>query len=212
MTTLVLVDDHKLFAQGVARLLESDSEFSVLAVLDNGKALLHLLESQSPDVVLMDLNMPQMDGLETMRQMRAAGYKSKIIVLSMYAEEEMIKRCQEAGIDGYLLKDAEPDELIYTIKEVVSGEYQLHFSHIVRQAELPIYSEASKHFVNKFKLTKREFEIIGLVKEGLTNQEMADKLFLSVHTIQTHRKNILAKMQVNNTAELIGLFVESLKA
>ena len=94
----------------------------------------------------------------------------------------------------------------------MSGEYQLHFSHIVRQAELPIYSEGSRHFVNKFKLTKREFEIIGLVKEGLTNQEMADKLFLSVHTIQTHRKNILAKMQVNNTAELIGLFVESLKA
>lgn len=202
MIRIVLADDHKLFAEGVARIIAADREIVIEGVFDNGADLLQHLSKARADLALVDLNMPRMDGFEVIRRLRQVQPDCKVVVLSMYAEEEIFRRCEEAGIDGYLLKDAEPDELLYTIREVHEGRYLLNFNHIVRQTQPADFND---EYIRKYKLSKREVEIIHLLQQGLTNQEVAERIFLSVYTVQTHRRNIIEKLKVKNSAELMNL-------
>lgn len=198
----IIADDHKLFAQGLANILEQSKEIEMKAIVHNGKALVQELRTEPTDLALIDLNMPELDGIGAIKQIQALSLKTKLIILSTYADEKLVEEAQNLKVDAYLLKDAEPEELLYTIKEVMENRYEFNLNHILRQTEPP--ESFSDDFQKKYKLSKREIEIIHLLKKGLTNQEIADKIFLSVLTIQTHRKNIIHKLEVNNSAGLIA--------
>ncbi|MBS9524367.1 response regulator transcription factor [Litoribacter ruber] len=203
MIRIVLADDHKMFAKGIAGLLEKDEEIQVDGIFQNGLEVLnHLKEYRpQPHMVLTDLNMPGMDGMNLIKNIRKTCQRCKIIVLSMYDDEEIFKACVKEGIDAYILKDADPDELVYTIYEVVENRHILHYPNVLKQASEEIYLDVYKE---KFKLSRRETEILKfIVVEGLANKDIADKLCLSVHTIEAHRKKIHQKLEVNNATELI---------
>lgn len=205
MIDVVIVDDHKLFAQGLANILEEDEELHVKAIFNDGRSLVDYLKNNNAHIALIDLNMPHFDGKNTILHLKANNIQTKRIVLSMYAEESLLKECFEIGIDAYLMKDVEPDSLIQTIKEVNSGEYQFDVSSISKANVNYLFKD---DFINKYKLSKRELEIVNLIVGGLTNAKIAEKLFISTFTVDTHRKNILQKLAIKNTAELVKLALE----
>lgn len=198
----IIADDHKLFAQGLANILGHSGEIEIKAIVHNGKALVQELKNEPTDLALIDLNMPELDGIGAIKQIQAMSIRTKLIILSTYADEKLVEEAKNLNVDAYLLKDAEPEELLYTIKEVMENRYEFNIHHILKQTE-PL-ENFSDDFLKKYKLSRREIEIIQLLKKGLTNQEIADKIFLSVLTIQTHRKNIIQKLGVNNSAGLIA--------
>ena len=205
MIDIVIVDDHKLFAQGLANILSEDKELHVKAIFNDGRSLVDYLKNNTSDIALIDLNMPQFDGKNTLLQLNANNIKTKRIILSMYAEDSLLKECIEIGIDSYLMKDVEPNNLIQTIKDVYLSQYKFDFLSI---SKANINYAFKDDFINRYKLSKRELEIVNLIVGGLTNVKIADKLFLSTFTIDTHRKNILQKLRVKNTAELVKLAFE----
>ena len=144
-----------------------------------------------------------MNGPDTIRIIKNEQIPCKVVVLSMYADENIYAKCRELDINGYLHKDSDAQHLIDTIKLIHTGENWYDYDQAATATQ-PSELFDDK-FVNKFKLSPRELEIISLVRNGLTNNEIADKLFLSVHTVMTHRKNILHKLDVRNTAEMISL-------
>jgi len=200
MIKIVMADDHKMFATGIANLLEKEEDFNVIGIYQRGVDLLATLKKTQPDVILTDLNMPGMDGLDLIQEIVKQCAKCKIIVLSMYDEEKIFKKCQKAGADAYVLKDADSDELIYTIREVYENRHVMNFHNTLKQATDDVFLDAYK---DKFKLSRRELQILKMIKEGEDNKEIAEHLNLSVYTVETHRKNIHLKLDVNTGVELI---------
>lgn len=203
MITIAIADDHKLMSEGIASILQSDPDLTVSKICVNGRELIEYLRLNTVDLVLIDLNMPVLNGTETIRILRNERLPSKVVVLSMYADETVYAKCREMDINGYLHKDSDAQHLIDTIKAIHRGENRFDYDrpHSVGDSGFAIEDK----FLNKFKLSRREQEIIGLVRNGHTNQEIADMLFLSIHTVMTHRKNILHKLNVRNTAEMLAL-------
>ncbi|MFC7523334.1 response regulator [Parapedobacter sp. GCM10030251] len=202
MITIAIADDHKLMSEGIASILQSDPDLSVSKICTNGKELVEYLKNNKVDLVLVDLNMPVLNGPDTIRILRNQCNAVKIVVLSMYADETIYAKCRELDINGYLHKDSDAQHLIDAIKTISAGENRYDYDHPTKSSlsEDPLFED---RFVNKFKLSRREQEIIQLVRNGHTNQEIADILFLSIHTVMTHRKNILHKLGVRNTAEML---------
>ncbi len=190
-------------SEGIASILQSDSELAVAKICSNGKELVEFLKDNVVDLVLMDLNMPILDGPSTIRILKNNQTPCKIVVLSMYADESVYAKCRKLDINGYLHKDSDAQHLIDTIKAIHGGENRYDYDHAAKHEEIDAIFEDK--FLNKFKPSRRELEIIGLVRNGHTNQEIADLLFLSIHTVMTHRKNILHKLNVRNTAEMLAL-------
>lgn len=204
MITIAIADDHKLMSEGIASILQSDPDLFVAKICTNGKELVEYLKCHTVDLVLIDLNMPVLNGPDTIRILRNTCTTVKIVVLSMYADETIYAKCRELDINGYLHKDSDARHLIDTIKVISAGENRYDYDHPTQSSPTG-NSLFEDKFVNKFRLSQREREIIQLVRNGHTNQEIADILFLSVHTIMTHRKNILHKLGVRNTAEMLTL-------
>lgn len=200
MNKIAIADDHKLFAQGVAHFLEEEEDFKVEGVFSSGKELLDFLGHHSIDLVITDMNMPGMDGMALIQNLKHSKIKCKIIVLSMYDDENIFRSCVKQGIDAYVLKDVDPDELIYTIREVLEGRHVLSFERVLKLMNEEQYDDSYRL---KFKLSKREIEVLKQVIQGKTNREIADQLFLSVFTIETHRKHIHQKLGVSNSMELM---------
>lgn len=201
MITIAIADDHKLMSEGIASILQSDAELSVVKICNNGRELLEYLRTEVVDLVLVDLNMPILNGPDTIRIIKNDQIPCKVVVLSMYADENIYAKCRELDINGYLHKDSDAQHLIDTIKRIHNGENWYDYDHTATAEPNKLFDDK---FLNKFKLSPRELEIIALVSNGLTNNEIADKLFLSVHTVMTHRKNILHKLEVRNTAEMLS--------
>ncbi len=202
MIRIALADDHKLFAKGIEGLLEEEESFEVVGLFINGQALLDFLEENTVDVVLTDLNMPVLDGFGVLKACKKKHPDVKIVVLSMYDEEAIFKKCLKSGADAFVLKDADPDELIFTIQEVYEGRYLAHFDRVKKQANQSAFYDS---FRMKYRLSRRETEIIQLIKEGKQNKEIASQLNLSQQTIETHRKNIHLKLQVSTKVELVNI-------
>ncbi|PTB96062.1 DNA-binding response regulator [Marivirga lumbricoides] len=207
MIKIVLADDHNLFAEGLANLLRKNKDFSVEGVFNDGRKLISYLRLNLTHVALIDLNMPKMDGFTAIKHIKEEGIECKLIILSTYADEKLVRQAEEIGVDAYVLKDAEPDELAYTIKEVVEERYNFHINHILKQADSN--DRYPEEFLMKYRLTGREIQIIQMIKDGLTTQEIAERLYLSSLTINTHRKNIVSKLGVKNTAGLVRFALEN---
>jgi DNA-binding NarL/FixJ family response regulator len=198
--SVFLVDDHQLFREGLKLMLNLNPQIGSIYQAANGIEFLELLEKITPDVVLMDIDMPLMNGVEATKRALSLNSGIKIIALSMYGEDEYYIKMIEAGARGFILKNSDIDVVEEAIHEVVAG--QNYFSSDV-MANLVLSLNKKKSGEVKNELTERESEILYLICKGLSNQEIADTLFLSKRTVDKHRENILSKTNVKNTAGLV---------
>ncbi len=197
---IVLADDHQLFRNGLKILLDAFKEFSVVGEAANGEEVLKIVSNCGCDIVLMDINMPVMDGIKATKQSLEINPDIKIIALSMYGEEEYYYRMVDAGAKGFILKDSDISEVkdaIYTVYK--GGNYfsQELLYNVIQKLKT---RESENKVAN---LSKREKEILFKICEGLSNQEIADTLFISKRTVDKHRANLLSKTNSKNTASLI---------
>ncbi|MEX0883206.1 MAG: response regulator transcription factor [Cyclobacteriaceae bacterium] len=200
---IIIADDHKLFASGIENLLSGIADFEITGVYHNGNEALEALKNSKVDLLITDMKMPGMNGLDLLQKIKKKRWKIKTIVLSMYEEEEIFQKCVKQGAHAYVLKNADKDELIYTIREVMEDRYVYNFDHVLRQAEDSEFDHLDP-FKWTVKLSKREMEILKLIVGGNSNKEIAEKLHLSVFTIETHRKHLYQKLEVSSVAELIN--------
>lgn len=195
---IMIVDDHQLFREGIVSLLSKDEDIDIIGEASSAEELFSKLNSQQPDVILMDISMGEMDGLEAIRQAHDTYPNIRFIVLTMHAEGQYVVKAVRNGAYGYLLKNADEKEL----KEAIHTVYQekKYFNSEISQlmiGNMALEGEAHK------KLSKREREVLSLVANGKTTKEIADELFVSTRTVETHRVNMMKKLKVQNTAELI---------
>lgn len=199
-TRIIIADDHQLFRNGLKLLLNSFPEFEVTGEASNGEEFLKLLKTAPADIALMDINMPEMDGIEATRRGLKICPGINIIALSMYGEEEYYYKMVDAGAKGFLLKDSDISEVKEAILTVIKGgsyfsqELLYHVIQKIKHRELESKSA---------NLSKREKEVLLKICEGLSNQEIADSLFISKRTVDKHRANLLGKTNSKNTASLI---------
>lgn len=198
--TVVLVDDHALVRRGLAALLASDGRYQVIGEASNGEMALELIARLKPAVVMLDLSMPKLDGLGALRRLRKSPNRPRVLVLSMYDDDQFVAQALADGADGYLLKDALDDELFEALDAVVSGHRYLAAG--INQARLASVE------VNSTELTAREREVLQLIANGQTTSEAAEHLAISPHTATRHRANLMRKLGVHNQAELVRAAVQ----
>lgn len=199
-----IVDDHRIFRQGIKALLNSNENFEVTLDAESGKDCLGQLNSVVPDVLLLDLDMPEMDGIETLEAILKKDIPSKIIILSMHQEEALILHMIEKGAHGYLLKSASYEEISTAIQEVVSNGYYYNSAVInIMRNGLKIKKRKTVRLHPQIAFTEREIEVLELICKEKTAQEIADALFLSQRTIEGYKKNLLEKTNARNTTGVI---------
>jgi two-component system response regulator NreC len=208
---ILIADDHAMVRDGLKNLVRQNDDYTVVGEAASGKEALTLFDSLKPDLIILDISMPDLNGMEVSKHILGRNPEANIIILSMYDGEDYISRCLELGVKGYVVKNESGTELDYAIKSVLQGR-----NYFSRQAQDVIFKKYSQTVGRKkqreelIKLTKREIEIIKLIAEGLTSQQMADKLFISPRTVETHRANLMKKVGVRNAIELVKK-VESLE-
>lgn len=203
---LILVDDHTIIRDGIKALLKDKEDIQVVGEAGNGKELLGLLANTPADVVMMDVNMPEMDGFETTTYLKEHYDHIKVLVLSMLDHESYISKILAAGASGYMLKNTGREELVCGIRIVASGGQFICSTvalNLLKKLQNPNYKPASTEDKQTRDLSQREIEILKLIADGLTNAEIADKIFTSKRTVETHRQNIIEKTKAKNTAALI---------
>lgn len=208
---VVLTDDHNIIREGLRSLLEDDDETEVVGEASNGQELLKLLEHTPADVVLLDINMPVMDGYEAAKQVKERFPDTKVLALSMLNSEPFVQKMMENGASGYILKNTGKAELRSAIKLVANGNQFMCADLAIRFLNKSSTPEEESEKANRGSniLSKRELEVLGLIAEGYTNAEIADKLFTSKRTIETHRQNILEKTNAKNTANLVKYAIQN---
>lgn len=201
MIRLLLADDHALFLEGLKLILSYDAELEIVGTASDGHKARKLLDEVACDVLLMDLHMPGISGYELCRQMKSAKTGPKIIIVSMADEPGVIEKLFQAGADGYVLKNGGGEELRTAIASVMA-DIKFVSPEIIHKYGFRIPEEMGEAQPGT-ELTRREVEILGYIIRGFTNPEIAEILFLSTPTVQTHRKNMLAKLGLKNTASLV---------
>jgi len=203
MLKIIIADDHKVFREGIVSILGEESNIMVLGQAENGNQVLDLLKKEQPDVILMDITMNKLNGIETTKKVVEEYGDVKILVLSMHDERDYIINVIKAGAHGYLLKDCGKVELIKAIEQVAQGKSyysQEVSSTLIKQLTLPNSQKKEKE---KTPLTNREKQVLQLIAEEYTNSEIAASLFISIRTVDTHRRNLIEKIGVKNTAGLV---------
>lgn len=203
MIRVLLADDQQMFIDGIRSILSTVNNIEIIGVANNGLELLEKLEENQPDVILLDINMPEMDGIETCKRVKKKYPKSKILILSTYSHKSFVANLISLGADGYLLKNTGKEELVLALETVHDGEnyYSQQIKDVLNENKKSDGDEISF-------LSKREIEVLSLIGQGNTNTQIAEKLFLSPYTVETHRKNMMHKLQLKNSAELVKYAVD----
>jgi DNA-binding NarL/FixJ family response regulator len=197
---VLIADDHHVVRRGLLFFLKTQRDIEVIGEAKNGKEAVELVAELEPDVVLMDLSMPEMDGVMATKAIREMNETVKIIILTSYADQDHVIPAIRAGASGYQLKDIEPDELVETIRDVLKGESKLHpkvTSHVMTHLTMGATQKASKIS----DLTKREKDVLNELAKGKSNKEIASSLFITEKTVKTHVSNILAKLQLSDRTQ-----------
>ncbi|APZ46034.1 DNA-binding response regulator [Polaribacter reichenbachii] len=203
---ILIADDHPLIAEGIKNTFENLVDFNVVATVNNGAEAIGYIEKHLVDVALLDINMPIMDGVECAKEIVKNHKHIKVAILSMLQESSIIKSLLEIGVKGYMLKTIPSDELLLAIKNIYQGKE--YFNSDVTKALISDDKSKSFHQYSKKsplleELTSREKEVIKYISQGLTNAQVGEKLFISHRTVDTHRTNIMRKLNINNVASLI---------
>jgi two-component system nitrate/nitrite response regulator NarL len=198
---IIIIDDHRLFSDGLCAMLKPEPGIEVLDCIYDSREACRKVDILNPDVVLVDFNMPYINGIELTKLLREKDAGLKILILSMYKEERYIDLFRKAGISGYVLKTASAKDVVTGIEAVYAGQHYF-----------PSYHSKSNHsaddFLKTLKISNREMEVINLIKSGLTTKEIADKLKLSFYTVETHRKNIKLKAGLKGESDFLRFIYE----
>ncbi|MCU0592406.1 MAG: response regulator transcription factor [Desulfobacterales bacterium] len=200
---IFIVEDHRLFREGLKAMLSPSPEYEIAGEAEDGLEAVRLIRKSKPDLVLLDLSMPRMSGFSVLREIKAAMPEVKILVLSIHESDQYVLQAFEAKADGYAIKDSSREELKVAIRSVLEGKK--YISPGVAGNVLEGYLNGRKTLKNKSSLdtlTEREKEVLKLLGEGHQNKEIADLLCISVKTVEKHRSNIMAKLDLHNTATL----------
>jgi DNA-binding NarL/FixJ family response regulator len=195
---ILLIDDHHLFNDGLKSLLSTEQDIEIVGQVYEAKNVLHEIQRLSPDLLFLDINLPDKNGIELAGEILKNFSSVKIILLTMYSDSQIYKEALKTGVHGYILKNSSKQDLLAGIQVVMSGKTYFDSKLNEKIEEVP-----NDDLAKKFALTAREREIIGLVKAGLDSYQIAEKTFLSYHTIKTHRRNIHFKLGTSTTSELI---------
>ncbi|AZB44991.1 DNA-binding response regulator [Bacillus sp. FJAT-42376] len=219
-TRIVIIDDHQLFREGVKRILDFEPSFEVVAEGDDGDEAMRLVEEHKPDTVIMDINMPNVNGVEATKQLVEANPETKVIILSIHDDENYVTRALKTGARGYLLKEMDADTLIEAVKVVADGGSYLH-------------PKVTHNLVNEFRrlattgaggggqqlqpeirrplhiLTRRECEVLQMLADGKSNRGIGEALFISEKTVKNHVSNILQKMNVNDRTQAVVVAIKN---
>ncbi len=207
--TIVIAEDYTILREGLRALISSNPDFEVVAEAGDGQEAIKCVEKLKPDLVLMDLSMPRMDGMDAIREIRKQIPKTKIVVLTIHKTEEHVFAAFKAGADGYVLKDATYDELIMAVKNVLGGKRYL--SPGISEKVLQGYLQGRKtvrHQTPWGTITQREREVLKLIAEGYQNKQIAEDLCISVKTVEKHRANLMEKLDLHNAQALTALAIE----
>jgi DNA-binding NarL/FixJ family response regulator len=206
--TIVLADDHRMVREGLRVLLEAGREFSVVADAGDGLTALALVERLQPDVLLLDLMMPGLDGQEVARRAARCAPKTRVVILSMHSSEPYVIKALRNGVAGYVMKDTSGADLIHALHEVLAGRRYL--SPPLSEHAIDAYQEKTRTVAweRYDTLTARERETLQLVAEGLTNHAIARRLGIGERTAETHRSNLMRKLQMHTPAELVKYAIE----
>ena len=194
-----IADDHQLVRQGLEALLSAKPGVEVIGQAKNGVEAVELALSLNPDIILMDLQMPEKDGIEATREIKEKNADARILIITSFAEDENVYRAIKAGALGFLLKDSSPDELLQAINDVYNGRMSLHPNIAMKLIEE--LNQPTEQQVTEEPLTEREVEVLKLVAKGRSNQEIAEKLVVSERTIGAHVSNILGKLHLANRTQ-----------
>lgn len=200
MIDVLIVEDHPVVVEGMKKLLLDSGLAKLCVTASNGKEALTFLNSFTPDIVLLDINLPDMNGIDLCKTMKGQFPEIKILAISSFSQRSYIMRMMENGAMGYLLKNSSEEEIIAAINDIIAGKIHLHdeVNEILKKAEksegIPI-------------LSRRETEVLKYIADGYTNQEIGDKMFISPLTVDSHRKNLLMKLNARNTAALIKIAI-----
>jgi two-component system, NarL family, response regulator NreC len=208
MINIVLADDHQLLRKGLRSLLQCEPDFTIIGESGKGLETINLCERLIPDVLVLDLMLTGINGLEVTRQLTKKCPEVHIVILSMHNNEAYVLEAFRSGAKAYILKESSPDELVYAIKEVIAGRRYLSSTFTENAINAYIQKTDSKPTLPSEQLTLREKEILHLVSQGMKNVEIAARLFISVRTVETHRTNIMRKLDLHKSAQLIQFAIQ----
>ena len=199
MIKVLVVDDHTLVSEGLRRLISAESDMEVVGVTGSGHEAVKLAGERKPDVILLDYNLPDIDGLETTTQIVATGHKARILILTMYANEEYATRLIQAGASGFVVKAASTDELITAIRKV--AQKGVYVSQSVMEKMVGRLGQAAQEAPEAV-LSNRELQVLVRLARGAASREVANELSLSLSTVETYRSRILEKLNLRNNSDL----------
>jgi len=205
MINILIVDDHLMFAEGLASMFKPEDQIKVVAHTTNGNEVPSILTTHEIDIILMDLSMPIIDGIDTMQLIKQKGFDVPILMLTMHQAFRQIKAALEKGAQGYIVKDASAKDLKKAIE--LTSKRETYFHPAVNEQVFNYLR--GKKIKSEDILSEREVEIIKCLAEGLNTKDIADQLFISEHTVKTHRRNIMHKMNVKTSAELVKKAIDS---
>ncbi|CAH0155911.1 response regulator transcription factor [Peribacillus simplex] len=219
-TSIIIIDDHQLFREGVKRILDFESSFDVVAEGDDGSEAMDLVETHKPDVVIMDINMPNMNGVEATKMLVNRYPETKVIILSIHDDENYVQHALKTGAQGYLLKEMDADALIDAVRVVAEGGSYLHpkvTHNLVKEyRRLAAEEGADRDSVHTIEirrplhlLTRRECEVLQLLADGKSNRAIGETLYISEKTVKNHVSNILQKMNVNDRTQAVVLAIKN---
>lgn len=208
---ILLADDHSIVRSGLRTLFKATSEFVVVGEAPNGDEAVRQVGRLQPDIAILDISMPKLNGIEATKIIKQRHPEVKVLILTIHENEEYIYEMIRAGANGYVLKDAEKQEIFTAVRTVASAEpffspgiSKLIIEKFVKRAKEPLPQRGAEHQ----KLTRREQEVLRLIAQGLTGREIAEKLYLSTSTVNTHRANLMQKLDIHDTAGLVRFAIQ----
>ena len=201
MIRLAIAEDHQSLIDGIKLLLEYEDDIDIVGTANDGEALLELVRLKQPNVVITDIRMPKMDGITATKEIKKELPHTKVLGFTMFDQKDAIQQMLEAGASGYLLKNSPLEEVLKAVRSVYNGNTYF-------DANIEIEKENNTNKKSKGILTKRQVEILGLIAQGKTSREIADELFIGVHTVDTHRKNMIRILGLHGKGELMRYALE----
>lgn len=207
--SVLIADDHEIVRFGISTYLSSSSDIEIVGEASTGKKCIKIFQETHPDICILDIDMPDKDGIETAKAIRKFDLETKILILSMHINKQILQEALAADINGYLLKNTEKADLLHGIRAIMKGQqvFSDPISELMKESFLQkSYTQSSD---NSHEITNREQEILQLIVDGLTSKEIAEKLYISPRTVDTHRANLMEKLELNNIAELVRYAIKN---